>query len=398
MAIFWLTPAAWWGLGMLAVPVAIHLLTRQQTRRVPFPTLRFLHATRLAALRRRSIHDWPLLLVRSAILVAAVAALAAPVFVSAARRAEWETRIVRALVVTPMQAEPSQLASVLTEESRTSVASAVFRPATTVADGLRDGADWLERQPPGAREVVIVGDLREGALADPDLATLLPATGVRFVPMPDNAAPTATVEFAFGSATLVPDRTTVVYNAAAATGADVILVRAARADIELAEAARAAVLARGVRTDRAGARRVLVVFDGADTSDLQLKQPAAAAWMREALAHLPGMSGGQHGDMLVVLAGQPARGVETVHVIDRAARAAFAEDLRAFEPRRVPASMLAKWSRAPRPDPDAPLSDEGDRRWLWGLALTLVAIESLLRRSSRPAAAEEPPVEEQRVA
>ena len=401
MDVFWLTPAAWWGLATIAVPIAIHLLTRQQTRRVPFPTLRFLHTTRLAALRRRSIHDWPLLLVRVAILVAAVAALAGPVFVSATRKAEWQTRVVRALVVAPPQSALSEVASIASEEARASFENAVFQPATNIADGLREAADWLTRQPPAAREVVIVGDFKEGALGEPDLALLPATTGVRFVPLPVAGEPAATIEFPFASVTLSAERTTVVHRSpglppGSATG--FLSVRAAPDDIAMAEAARDAVLARGVRVDRAGARRVLVIFDGGHTKDVPLKQPADAAWMRDALARLRGMTGGQQDETLVVLAGQPARGVGTVHVLDRVARAAFAEDLRTFEPRRIPAATLAKWSRPPQPNADAPVSDEGDRRWFWALALALLALESVLRRATRTAASEDAPAEEQRVA
>lgn len=400
LEMFWLAPEAWWGLAALAIPIAIHLLTRQQTRRIPFPTLRFLHATRLAAFRRRSIHDWPLLLVRAAILVAAVAALAAPVFVSAARTAEWQTRVVRALVSVPGAVQSAAQQRALDEEASAAFASAIFRP-TVLADGLRDAADWLAQQPPGAREVVVVGDLKAGALEEPDLSVLLPTTGIRFVPLPESGNQAVTIEFPFARATLGDAATTVVYSAAGperARATDVISVRAAAADADLAQAACDAVLARGVRVDRAAARRVLVVFDGGDTTDLRLKRPADAAWMREALAQLRGMTGGQQDGTLVVLAGQPARGVETAHVIDRVARAAFAEDLRAFEPRRIPAATLAAWSRPAQPDADAVISDEGDRRWLWALAFALMAIEVFLRRSSRAAAAAEPPVEGRRVA
>jgi hypothetical protein len=120
--------------------------------------------------------------------------------------------------------------------------------------------------------------------------------------------------------------------------------------------------------------------------------------MRDALARLPGMTGGQHGDTLAVFAGTRAQGIETVHAIDRIARAAFAEDLQLYEPRRIPAATLAAWSRPPRPDLDAPISDERDRRWLWALSLALIGLESLMRRSRRRTVTHEPLIEEQRVA
>ena len=45
------------------------------------------------------ISDWPLLVIRMAILTLAVAALADPLWQSAARRAEWTERQARAIVV-----------------------------------------------------------------------------------------------------------------------------------------------------------------------------------------------------------------------------------------------------------------------------------------------------------
>ncbi|MBA3270032.1 MAG: BatA domain-containing protein, partial [Acidobacteria bacterium] len=55
MSVFWLQPQAWWGVAALAIPIAIHLLARQRSRRLLFPTLRFLRATRLAALRQHVV-------------------------------------------------------------------------------------------------------------------------------------------------------------------------------------------------------------------------------------------------------------------------------------------------------------------------------------------------------
>jgi hypothetical protein len=400
MEVVWLTPAAWWGLATLAIPVVIHLLTRQQTRRISFPTLRFLQPTRLAALRRRSIHDWPLLLIRAAILASAVAALAAPVFVSSARRADWQMRVARAFVIVP-PATGDQTA--VAEEVRASFTSAVFGAETHVADGIRDAAGWLAGQPPAVREVVIVGDLRDGTLTAPDLGLLPPSVGIRFLPTPDARDRAVSVDFPFARATLGDVGTTAMYpemprRLGAAAVAEFISVRAAPEELAFATAARDAVLARGVRIDRAGERRLLIVFERGETKDLQLKQPAEAAWMRTALARLPGMTGGQRGGTLVVMAGRRASGVETVHAIDRIARMAFEENLRFLEPRRIPAAILARWSRPPQLTGDGVVTDEGDRRWLWGLALVLLGVESFVRRSAKREADEEEAGEEQRVA
>ncbi len=408
MNVFWLTPAAWWGLFALALPILIHLLTRQARRRVLFPSLRFLHATRVAALHRRSPQDWPLLAVRLLLLAAAVAGLAGPVFVSAARRAEWSTRVSRGFVVVPGSSGFERL---LQDERQTSFASAVFTPAVRLSDGLGDADAWLQRQPPSAHEIVIVGDVREGVLHEHDLSAMSPTAGIRFLIVPATGAdPVVEIPTLHGGDQRLDGLP--------------IEVRAAVSDQPYANAALRAVLARGLPLDVARSRRLIVAFDGAEGSDRPVRQPADAIWMREALEQLPDLAGGQSGDTLVVFAKQRAEGETVPALIERVARAAFAEDLRNFETRRASAVALAGWSRPPsgiRYQPPGTrdqvpgtrheghegeesegsegdagrlrLTDEGDRRWLWGVVLVLLLLETLLRRS--PARGRENDVEEE---
>jgi hypothetical protein len=89
----WLSPWAWLGLGVLAVPVLVHLLSRRPARTEPFPSLRFLAATPLRPTRRTRVSDWPLLVVRLAMLAAAVAALAQPSRRAAASPSGTGTRV-----------------------------------------------------------------------------------------------------------------------------------------------------------------------------------------------------------------------------------------------------------------------------------------------------------------
>ena len=187
MSVSWLTPAAWWGLAALAVPILIHLLARERSRRLLFPSLRFLRTTRLAALKQRRISDWPLLAIRLLILASVVAALAAPVFVSNDRWRSWSARTARAVVIAPVPpGAPSADAEVtaLVQDARVGAfVSEVFAPNETLGEGLRDAADWLERQPPSSREVVVIGDLRNGTLTASDLDQLTSATGIRLLPL-----------------------------------------------------------------------------------------------------------------------------------------------------------------------------------------------------------------------
>ena len=60
----WLNPSALFALAAVAAPILIHILIQRRAERFPFPTLRFLQPTRLAAIRRHLLEDLPLLAVR----------------------------------------------------------------------------------------------------------------------------------------------------------------------------------------------------------------------------------------------------------------------------------------------------------------------------------------------
>ena len=99
VSIDWINPAALAGLAAIAGPVVVHLLRRQRAPRVTFPTIQFLAPTRAAAARFRRPSDLLLLCLRVAIVAAAAIAAAQPVLVTGWRRAAWEQRVSRALVV-----------------------------------------------------------------------------------------------------------------------------------------------------------------------------------------------------------------------------------------------------------------------------------------------------------
>jgi len=404
MSVFWLQPQAWWGVAALAIPIAIHLLARQRSRRLLFPTLRFLRATRLAALRQHVVSDWPLLIVRLSVLTAAVAALAQPVFVSDARRAAWNQRTARAVIVVGDSAT-----ELVNGETQASFTSAVFS-SPSVADGLRSALIWLERQPPAAQEVVIIGDLREGTLHDADLAVLPPHVGVRFLPESASRSDIATTLRAVadggdGATSWLDVRvqatdqgTTVRYSRAADTPMPPILVRASPVDQAYADALLRAVLSEGVMLGRHADRTVTIAFAGAgDAGPLVVP---STPWGREVLERLPDVRGGEVRGSLVVVTPLPVTDPRAAPLVARIARLVFAGSMNAFEPRRMSAESLAAWSRPSRPAPDiASPADEGDRRWLWVVALVLLGVEQVLRRSrAQFDTASSPVVEEARVA
>jgi hypothetical protein len=392
MSVLWLTPAAWWGLVAALIPIAIHLLTRQQTRLVLFPTLRFIAARRFSALRRRSIDDWLLLALRVLILAAAVAALASPLFITAGRESLWQSRVARAIVLAPgLRGEEMEQAALIAAQRQASFVSAVFRPAPHLADALRDAGAWLATQPPALRDLVIVGDLHDGELSVSDQALVPPSVGIRFVPFAvAPRAPTNQVDIIEGNRLLRADfefadgRSSVhLTNARAVTPPVTVIANAA--EQRVAVAALNAVLDRGVRIAPGSRRRVVVVFEG--VASRPLTQRATDPWMHEALAKLSGLSGGQNGDVLVVNAPIRARGVETVRLLERVVEAVFVDEFVPRDPRMMPLYKMISWRRPLHFDQSTP-ADEGDRRWLWGAVLVLLGVEWLVRRSPRVPQAE----------
>jgi hypothetical protein len=399
----WVQPIAFVGLATLIVPVLLHWLARAERREMAFPTLRFLRQAHVSARRRRALSDWPLLLTRLLILASAVAALAGPSIVTTGRRAAWATRTARALVVA---ADPSAggpvdsraaIAGAVSRERSAAFASAVFEAAFT-ADAVRDATDWLEAQPPAAREIVVVGCLRHGLLRTVDLDAVPPHIGVRFVPVADtahrsDAEVTAVSDGLSGSTSIYAvrvtaeaDRTRVRYVPVGAPSTSWLDVRAGRPAQAEAEAVRRAVIAEGVFVGPPD-RALTIVFDGADAADTRnLVVPASAAWMRRTLDQIGGVSGGERDGRLVVVAGRSISDPTAPALVAQAARLTFAPEpaLDRAEPRMMTAETLGALTRLPTPQLDpAALPDVGDRRWAWMLALALLAIEGALRRTRR---------------
>lgn len=203
----WRNPVAWLGLATLLIPVLIHLLVRHRAEPRQFPSLRFVQPTRLASVRRKMISDWPLLLVRIAMLAAAVAALADPFWMTAARRADWSERQARAIVVdtTPSVsgggagataaagatgaggataaagAGAGDSSRTLAERETESAFRAETFGTTNLADGIRRAAAWLRTAPPARRELVVISDFQLGALDPTSLRDIPPYVGIRLV-------------------------------------------------------------------------------------------------------------------------------------------------------------------------------------------------------------------------
>ncbi|MGE4066673.1 MAG: BatA domain-containing protein [Vicinamibacterales bacterium] len=383
----WLVPGALAGLALVVVPILVHLLVRERGRPRPFPSLRFLRESRMASIARRALGDWPLLAVRCLVIAAATAAVAGPVWTGAGRQAAWAGRVARAVVTAGDAGD-----ALARDEAQGAYASTVIR-RPVLADGLAAAAHWLEGQPPAAREVVVVAPLVRGDLDAADLAAVPGWVGLRFVraPRPTTTAAAADVlRLEGGRQAIVPlelslddEGTAVTAGAPVPLAAPIVEVEAAEAQRDAAESTLAAVLAEGTRLPLDGRRRILVSWGGPSMPD---GVDVRAAWMRRAVAALPGASAREEDGRLVVgLPGDPgdvgaARRLATL--LDEA----FADDLSPLEPAAIPDQTLAAWTRPPGEPPGgaAPV-DEGDRRWPWLAALALLGLEQWMRRP-RPAA------------
>jgi hypothetical protein len=356
MSMTWLTPVALAGFALVALPIAIHLLVRQQTRSLPFPSLRFLRETALAAFRRRAIQDAALLACRVAMVAAAVTALAGPVLHTASRTAGYANRVSRATVAVDSNA---------TLERSADVFRAATFDRTAIADAIGDALRWLEAQPPSAREMVFAGSFRRGSIDASDLAVVPPEIGIRFVADTASAAPN---EFTTSLLTrrngtlvrvdqlvrLTTDATLVDDGAAVPVPEDRLRVIAAPADQALAEAALRAAVDEGVPWTTAD-RRLLLVWDGA----------AVAATASQGV------------ELIRMAVPTPSSSsARTVwDAIDRATPRPF------VEPVLIAGEQLQSWTRPPgAPSPTAIPGDEGDRRWFWAAALALLGFEHVLRR------------------
>jgi hypothetical protein len=343
MSIAWLLPAALGGVALIALPIAIHLLVRQHARTTMFPSLRFLRETQLAASRRRSIRDAALLGCRAAVIALAALALAGPVLRTPTRDAAHAQRVSRVAVSVDQR--------------------------TSVADALADAVRELDRQPASAREIVIRGVLRRGAIDASSIATVPRDIGIRFEPAAAGSpTPRAwsvlvrrdgTLKRVDRTVELGSDSTRVTEGVTTAVPADLVAIVAEASDTTLAEAALRASLDAGVPWSDFS-QRVVVVWSGADES--QVNRAGAGSRIIRMPAP-PGAAGAAD-----------------------AVRAALAPDSLAaglIEPALIEPAQLAAWSRPPgSPSANAPLADEGDRRWLWALALGFLSLEWWLRRAS----------------
>src|ERR687893_722198 len=87
-----LNPLFWLGLAALAAPVLVHLVRRTRARRVEFPSLYFVRQVPQKTIRRRTIHNILLLILRCLAVMLIVIAFTRPFFSWGSASAESERK------------------------------------------------------------------------------------------------------------------------------------------------------------------------------------------------------------------------------------------------------------------------------------------------------------------
>ncbi len=178
----WAAPLA--GLLTLAavLPVLAHLLSRRRPARMPFPTLRFVRAASPVTRRvSRRVQDWPLLLLRLAIVALIAAAAAGPTWTTAQRQQAWQHRLHRVFVVEDAAREMAadEIARLAKEATSAHVADA-GNLAVALPRAIAHAASAVRSQ---QVELVLVWDGSRTALTPADLASVPSVIGVRLHPV-----------------------------------------------------------------------------------------------------------------------------------------------------------------------------------------------------------------------
>jgi hypothetical protein len=438
----WLNPSALFALAAVAAPILIHILVQRRAERFPFPTLRFLQPTRLAAIRRHLLEDPALLAIRTGVLAAAVAALAGPLLVTSARRQLWDSRLVRAIVV---DADATTAGTAL--PSRDDGPAAMLQQrfeGPSIPDGIRRAILWLETTPPARQEIVIASALPIGSVSQADVAAIPKSVGVRFVQSPTlpatRTAPGGRLLTSTGvrarEVTMSAERTSlrdVDVGDPAVWPIEVVSSPGDRPAIDAAVAAARSQRVWSASSDRR-ARLTLVAVDRpadvaaplapagalanaspiqrpwmagavarmADDEDLRAagirvqrgiadKRFAAAPWQVLAVAAdgLPLAAAAGSADRLLVVSAADATNLATPVLLRSIANnIATVPDLHRAEVMPIAGNVLQQWSRPPAPvvSPRIETVDHDDRRWMWLAALFLLALEQWIRRPRSAAA------------
>ena len=435
---FWRNPLAWIGIAAVAIPILVHLIGRRKPRPLPFPTLRFVTIAPTMPSRRHRLTDLPLLAVRIALIVAAVAALAQPWWPRPATGTSGV--IARALVVdssTSMTRLVGPARTALEEGRALATAAAAGASVSRLIEAgalqtaVPAALGWLATQP-GTHELAVFSDFQRGAFDDADVAAVPAHVGLTLTRIPiqparigSAAGRDAAGKQVLGRVTLTADATEVSWQALAEPDARLpFSIFSAPADAARLDAAVAAAKANAPPSAAAADRNIEIVFPGAP-NEVGLWQSAHAIdarWMFDVVAAVqsdatlsrlagvesaskgpPTSPGGVtmlfedgNGNPRLVAGAANRAGTATLTflsmtapgdlfsaaLIRAVARASDATvPMGEQEPETIAADQLMRWSRSASP---APIGNggaqESDGRWFWVLALVLLGVEALMRR------------------
>jgi len=422
----WLNPIAFVGLLALVVPILAHLFGRRIARRQVFPSLRLLRDARPTPVTRSRPSDLLLLVLRCAIVAAAVAALAQPRWSSSTPAARVPVRAI--LLDTSASMDRLTSAGTPARQSATTLARALLDSAREgmIVETGRPGADiagassWLGGHS-GLRELVIVSDFQAGAVADGDFAQVSAGIGTKLIRVAAEGLPVNV-----NPAGVRGDPDSAGTKATWVVGNDTglaLTVLVADKDRDAARASIAAIRAIAPRPSRVS-RRIAVVFPGNAARDSMVKQatrldsawqgdfmlslrrnallassgerafamppcesagaPVALDMWGQAVATVAGASSGSGYDVVVfacVDVGTVA-GTALLHAAESAITPAPV--WQEMEPTVVPDELVRRWERpAVEQAPNGKEDTSPDGRWLWLLAIALLLLEEWLKRRDR---------------
>lgn len=406
--IAWLAPGAFVAFVLLAGPIVVHLLARRTARRLVFPATHFVRATQAAAVRLRRPSDVGLLLLRLAIVAAAVIAVAQPVVLTRWRTARWNARVTRAIVVDASRSMRSDSASDAASRMASQQSADAFMSRRIDTEDLADGVDraiaWTATTPPSRREIVIVSDFQRGSIAR-DVIDAIPAdVGVRLIRA---GTPPATRTETLGRIDGWRGGAWVASQTVDAAGTHATWERKGSSPVptwitvdssDPVSAGRAlhAALSPGVPAGDE-AQRVRVVFAGAPApaparaiESWWIVQAAQAfrdsPLLREAAVETgpDRLRLGEYDGAMVVdapIASSSLAAAAVIRAAILAVRPAAMADAES-EVATIADEDLARWRRdaAPVGAQVKPGPDASDARWFWALALALLGAESIVRR------------------
>jgi len=178
MGLAWINPLYLSGLLMLALPVLIHLVQRQHSTSVKFPSLMFLRQIQWREKRRLEIRHWLLLLLRCLLLLLVVLAFARPFLIGEIAPGVLNLERSDSVIVIDrsysmrladhwQQAQKIALQLVNAKQARDRIGVVMFDDETEVVSDLTENADNLRtviaRQTPGSRTTRLRVAIEQGA-------------------------------------------------------------------------------------------------------------------------------------------------------------------------------------------------------------------------------------------